>query len=128
MEHLRAAVLGLLLGVTATLAQGGAAWVCGLSDAGTRLICVAGPEPAAAAAAAAPATTAVVNGMRFPLDVARVYTCDLWSPPTDAEFVHLLARATICYRSPDCQVTLAPGPWLTATAGGPAARPALARR
>ena len=128
MEHLRAAVLGLLLSVTATLAQGGAAWVCGLSDAGTRLICVAGPEPAAAAAAAAPATTAVVNGMRFPLDAARVYTCDLWSPPTDAEFVHLLARATICYRSPDCTVTMAPGPWLTAAAGGRPARSALARR
>jgi len=127
MEHLRAAVWGLLLSVTATLAQGGTAWVCGVSDEGTRLICVADPEPAAAAAAA-PATTAVVNGTRFPLDVARVYTCDLWSPPTDAEFVHLLARATMCYRSPDCTVTMAPGPWLTAAAGGPPARPAPARR
>ena len=126
MEHLRSAVWGLLLIVTATAARGGAAWVCGLSDAGTRLICVADPEPAAAAAA--PVTMAVVNGTRFPLDAARVYTVELWSPPTEAEFVHLLARATICYRSPDCQVTLAPGPWLTATAGGPAARPALARR
>jgi len=127
MEHLRAAVWGLLLSVTATLAQGGTAWVCGVSDEGTRLICVADPEPAAAAAAA-PATTAVVNGTRFPLDVARVYTCDLWSPPTDAEFVHLLARATMCYRSPDCTVTMAPGPWLTPAAGGPPARPAPARR
>ena len=128
MEHLRAALWGLLLSVTATLAQGGTTWVCGLSDEGTRLICVAGPEPAAAAAAAAPATTAVVNGTRFPLDVARVYTCDLWSPPTDAEFVHLLARATMCYRSPDCTVTMAPGPWLTAAAGGRPARTARARR
>jgi hypothetical protein len=127
MEHLRAAVWGLLLIVAATAARGGTAWVCGLSDEGTRLICVADPEPAAGAAAA-PATTAVVNGTRFPLDAARVYMVDLWSPPTEAEFVHLLARATICYRSPDCQVTMAPGPWLTATAGGPAARQALARR
>ena len=39
----------------------------------------------------------------------------MWSPPTEADFVALLARATICYRSPGCEVTLAPGPWLAAT-------------
>ena len=27
--------------------------------------------------------------------------------------VRQLARATLCYRSPDCQVTVSSGPWLT---------------
>ncbi len=82
---------------------GGAA----LSTDAARLVCVvdALPQPAAEAA---PALTAVVNGTGFPLDTRRQYTVELWSPPTEPAFVEQLARATICYRSPGCQVTLAP--------------------
>ena len=82
------------------------AWVCDLSAEGTRLICVANLEPSTVAARATPATTAVVNGTHFPIDPARVYTVDLWNTPTEAGFVHQLARATICYRSADCHVTM----------------------
>ena len=50
------------------------------------------------------APTAVVHGTRFPLDPSRTWFVDLWSPPTDPAFVELLARATICYRTPRCRV------------------------
>ena len=40
----------------------------------------------------------------------RLYTVDLWSPPSDPEWVELLARSTLCYRSPGCEViVVAPG-------------------
>lgn len=90
-------------------------WICGLSDEGTRLVCAADLD-AATAGGTAPPSAAVVNGTAFPLDPARVYTVPLWTPPTEAEFVEQLARATICYRSPGCQVVLAPSPWLGRTA------------
>jgi hypothetical protein len=51
-----------------------------------------------------PGTTPVVNGTAFPLDTARVYTVDLFAPATEREWVEQLARATICYRSPGCDV------------------------
>ena len=114
MDHLHAALLGLLLAAPAGTAAAGVAWLCGLPGDGTRLVCVADVDPAQDPPASAGPTTAVVNGTRFPLDAARVYTVELWSPPTDPDFVRLLARATICYRSPACQVTVAPGPWLAA--------------
>jgi hypothetical protein len=38
----------------------------------------------------------------------------MWNTPTEADFVIQLARSTICYRSPGCQVSVAPGPWLAA--------------
>lgn len=90
-------------------------WLCSLADDGTVLRCVAdidAGEHSSAAPVAAPMPSAVVNGTVFPLDPARVYTVPLWSPPTEAEFVQLLARATICYRSPGCAVMLAPSAWL----------------
>ena len=43
---------------------------------------------------------------RGPLDTGRRWTVDLWSPPTDPTDVELLARKTICYRSPNCSVIL----------------------
>lgn len=79
-------------------------WLCGLSQDLVRLVCVA--DPGAAAPGAPAAQTAMVKGTRFPLDPRRQYTVDLWSPPTEGERVEYLARATICYRSPDCQVTV----------------------
>jgi hypothetical protein len=86
-------------------------WACGLSADLVRLVCVADVEPHRTEAP--PAVTAVVNGRRFPLDARRTYTVDLWSPPTELAFVEQLARATICYRSPGCEVSVA-SPWLAA--------------
>jgi hypothetical protein len=65
---------------------------------------LAQPTPPSAATAPAPDTTRLVNGTSFPLDPARVYTVDLWAPATEREWVEQLAHATICYRSPGCQV------------------------
>ena len=86
-------------------------WICSISSEGTRLICVADAEPADEPGAG-PTTT--VNGTRFPLDASRGYTVEMWNTPTEADFVIQLARSTICYRSPGCQVSVAPGPWLAA--------------
>lgn len=113
MDPVRAALLTLWLAAPASVAFAGVAWVCGLSDDGTRLVCVADVDPSANDTRPAEATTAVVNGTRFPLDAKRRYTVDLWSPPTEPDFVRQLAAATICYRSPGCQVTVSPGPWMT---------------
>lgn len=114
MPSLRTALLGLLLAGPATAVFGGVFWACGLSDEGTRLTCVADIDHTDDDATTGRATTtaAVVNGTRFPLDRGRAFTVDLWSPPTEPDFVRLLARATICYRSPDCQVEVSPGPWM----------------
>lgn len=86
-------------------AWGQVQWLCGLSGEATRLVCVADTEPwQATATEEARPVTAVVNGTRFPLDPRRVYTVNFWSPATDLAFVERLARATICYRSPGCEV------------------------
>ena len=68
------------------------------------LVCIAdtGPQPPEVA----PEAAATVNGVQFPLDPRRTYVVDLWSPPTEVAFVEQLARATICYRSPGCEVLL----------------------
>lgn len=90
-------------------------WLCSLSGDLVRLHCDAATAGAAPVPAAAPGTEAPsrpahaapavqVNGTRFPLDPQRRWTVELWSPPIDAEFVRLLARSTICYRTPDCSV------------------------
>lgn len=80
-------------------------WLCGLSDDLTRLVCVADQDPVTQSDGVA-AVTAVVRGTRFPLDPRTVYTVNFWSPVTERPFVEQLARATICYRSPGCEVTL----------------------
>lgn len=115
MPTFRAALGAALLACFATAAHASAHWLCNVSHDGTQLICIADVEPAdRAATPSPPATTAQVRGTRFPLDHERRYTVEMWSPPTEVDFVALLARATICYRSPGCEVTLAPGPWLAA--------------
>lgn len=81
-------------------------WLCGLSDDLTRIVCVSDEDPTATEPVAAQPTTAVVNGTRFPLDPRRVYTVPLWSPAVDRTWVERLASASVCYRSPGCQVTL----------------------
>lgn len=87
-------------------------WVCGLSHEGVRLHCIAEDDPSLDAVADPRTATVSVRGTRFPLDTRRQWMVDLWTPPSDPAFVGLLARATICYRTPDCQVIMAPGPWL----------------
>lgn len=115
MPIFRAALGVTLLASLAAPAHAGAHWLCNVSSDGTQLVCIADADPAdREATAGPPAATALVRGTRFPLDTARRYTVEMWSPPTEADFVALLARATICYRSPGCEVTLAPGPWLAA--------------
>jgi len=92
-------------------------WLCGLTEDGVRLACVADVDPTGADEPPA-AVVLSANGTAFPLDPRRVYFVDLWSPPTDMAFVEQLAKATICHRSPGCKVAMtterrvasAPGP------------------
>lgn len=105
MRPLVPLLLGAALLAPAT-ASAGTLWLCGLSGDLLRLVCVADADPVDAALAANPAVTAVVHGTRFPLDPRGLWTVDLWSPPTDPAQLDLLARATICYRSPGCEVRL----------------------
>jgi hypothetical protein len=101
----RAALAGLLaLASPFCVAQ--ALWVCGLSDDAVRLVCVADADPTLPTAAES-RPTAMVAGTSFPLDTRRQYSVELWTPPSDMEFVAQLARATICYRSPGCSVVMA---------------------
>lgn len=104
-----AAALALAAPLAAAQAEPGVAWRCHLDAAAVRLVCVADVEAAPTPAAV---STASVNGTRFPLDAARAWTVELWTPPADMAFVELLARATICYRSPGCTVQVTP--WLEA--------------
>jgi len=86
----------------------GTAWRCELTRDLTRLACRAEPAQNVAVEDPDPAITAVVNGTRFPLDAAQPWFVEMWSPATDMEWVALLARSTICYRSPGCTVQVAP--------------------
>jgi hypothetical protein len=111
-----AALCATLFATLAAPAQAGDHWLCTISGEGTRLICVADVGPTDDTAATnRTAATSVVNGTSFPLDTARLYTVQMWSPPTDLAFVTQLAHSTICYRSPGCHVTLTTGPWLQTT-------------
>jgi hypothetical protein len=114
---------GLTLAMCLPVPAQATTWLCGLSEDLVRLVCVVDSDPLddALASPGSPATTtAVVNGTRFPLDPRTVYSVDLWSPPTEVASVALLARATICYRSPGCQVVMSP---LVQTRGGVAPQP-----
>ena len=79
-------------------------WHCELTPDLLRLACRAATPDAGDGSD--PAVTASVNGTRFPLDATRRWFVELWSPPTEYERVELLARATICHRSPGCSVQL----------------------
>jgi hypothetical protein len=109
-----------------SLATTGNSWMCALSEDAVRLVCVADIDPVDTPGQA-PQPSAMVNGTAFPLDPGRMYTVDLWSPPTDMAFVEQLARATICYRSPGCSVTMAGSPWVAHSlpAAASARKPAL---
>lgn len=96
---LRAAVMAALAAPAAPL-HAATAWSCVLSGDLVRLVC----EAEAGAVPQPPA--AQVAGTTFPLDPRRRWVVDLWSPPTEADAVRLLARATVCYRSPGCTVNV----------------------
>ena len=85
-------------------AAAGTHWRCELMPDLVRLACRA--EMVSTDTATVAPATATVNGTRFPLDASRPWFVDLWTPPSDAEWLQLLARATICYRSPGCTVEL----------------------
>jgi hypothetical protein len=93
----------MLLSFAPALAAAGTQWHCELTPDLLQLTCRAAPPDAGAVEQP---TTAWVNGTAFPLDAKRRWVVDLWSPPTEYERVELLARATICYRSPGCSVQL----------------------
>lgn len=100
-------VLALACVSLAPLANASALWQCTLSDDLTRLHCTANAadgEVAAHVGATAPVRPAQVRGTRFPLDPRRTWTVEMWSPADDGAFVEQLARATICYRTPRCEV------------------------
>ncbi|MCW5666205.1 MAG: hypothetical protein KIT35_20430 [Piscinibacter sp.] len=108
-RHLVAALAAAAAALSAPAAQAETHWLCGLSEDALRLVCLAEAGPTAAAEPApAPAVRAVVHGTAFPLDPRRRWVVELGSPPSETAFVEQLARATICYRSPDCSVSLAP--------------------
>lgn len=103
---LPAFAIGLLLTLLCLApARAGTVWLCGLSDDLTRLVCVADTPPPDDVETA-PTPVGKVNGTSFPLDPRRQWTVDLWSPATEAESVTLLARATLCWRTPDCAVVM----------------------
>lgn len=108
MQRFASAALGGLLGLlpaqspAQTPAQ--TTWLCGLSADAVRLVCVAEAGPGEAPEPVRQ-PTAQVNGTKFPLDPRRLYTVELWGPATEMDFVEQLARATMCYRTPDCAVT-----------------------
>ena len=112
-RFLRVLAAGWGLAVCAVPVSAGTHWLCGLSDDSVRLVCVADPDATTASEDPVPMQAGVdkgpvVRGTRFPLDASEVYTVDLWSPPDDAQWLAQLARATICYRSPGCSVSVAP--------------------
>lgn len=106
MPFIPRAALACLLALASPFCAAQALWVCGLSDDAVRLVCVADADPMLPVAADTK-PTAMVGGTTFPLDPRRQYSVELWTPPSDMEFVAQLARATICYRSPGCSVVMA---------------------
>ena len=90
-------------------------WLCVLSEDAVRLVCVAETDPLDAVEvvdAATPAQAVMVNGTAFPLDPKRSYSIDLWSPPTEMDFVEQLAQSSLCHRSPGCRAVVAGERWL----------------
>ncbi len=113
MARLSPLVLAFTLAAVAAPALAGTHWLCGLSAELTRLVCVADTDPLEPTASEA--TTAAVRGTRFPLDPRQRWVVDFWSPPTEGASVEFLARATLCYRSPGCSVSVALPAYLQAT-------------
>lgn len=107
MIHLRTAAVAAMLATAPLAARADTTWICTLSEDAVRLVCVAEFDPWRDAAT--PVRAARVNGTDFPLDPARRYVVDLWSPPTDWADVERLAQASLCHRSPGCTALAPPG-------------------
>ena len=118
--------VGIALALSAPAVQAATTWLCRLSGDLTRLVCLADADPLAETEPSPNAPTARVRGTQFPLDPRQHWVVDMWSPASDVESVALLARATICYRSPGCEVILT-APELAA-ATSPLASPQRRRR
>jgi hypothetical protein len=101
---LRPVLLTALLAAAAP-AHAAVTWLCGLSQDLVRLECVADTDPTADDASRQP-VTGRVGATTFPLDTRRRYQVELWTPPSEPDFVMALAEATICWRTPDCTVIL----------------------
>ena len=99
-----AALLPALLLPSTANAAPATVWLCGLSGDLVRIVCVADVDETAATEQ--PRPRARVNGTSFPLDPRRQWTVDLWSPATEPGPVTELARATLCWRTPDCEVVM----------------------
>jgi hypothetical protein len=98
-------LLAAALLAAAPRSDAGTRWQCELTSDGLRLSCRA--DPLAPTTEPSPThPTASVHGTRFPLDAHRRWTVDLFAVPDDLERLELLARATVCYRSPGCSVAL----------------------
>jgi hypothetical protein len=98
--------LALLAGLLACdPSRAGTVWLCGLSDELTRIVCIA-DTPSPADDDAPPPVAGQVRGTQFPLDPRRQWVVDMWSPATDPDSIAQLARATMCWRSPGCEVVM----------------------
>lgn len=98
------------------LAAASVQWQCRLSDDLVRLHCEARAEGDVAVAAAD--HPVVVRGVTYPLALQRRWTIDLWSVPTEPEFVRLLARSVLCHRRPACTAVV-DGPAMQSLGGPP---------
>ncbi len=105
MPGMRRSLLALALAWPAA-APASTHWLCGLSGDLTLIVCVADVDPARSEPAVESRVTATVNGTRFPLDPRKTYRVPLWSPAIERVAVEQLAQATLCYRTPECTVTL----------------------
>lgn len=110
MIRFRHALAAATIAAAPVSGQAQVTWICTLADDAVRLVCIAEPDPWHDSGAAPPATVRV-RGTDFPLDPARHYVVDLWSPPTDWNEVERLAQATLCFRTVGCNaLAVAPRP------------------
>lgn len=112
MIRCHSALAAALLAVVPLTGRAEVTWICTLAEDAVRLVCIADHDPWREGGV--PAPTANVHGTSFPLNPARTYVVELWSPPDDWRNVEQLAQATICYRSTGC-TTLSIAPTTLAT-------------
>lgn len=114
LRRVAAVALGVLLlvGLAPAMAHT-TIWLCGLSEEMTRLSCVADQDEALSdlpvdsrRQTANADLVHQVRGTRFPLDPTRAWSVPLWTVPYDISSLRTLAHATICYRSPSCEVVM----------------------
>ena len=110
-RFLRFLAVGLGLGAASLPAMAGTHWMCGLSQEGVRLVCVADPDDMADAEPAKPAPGRGAVVARHPISAGRqrcLHRSSSGVCPTTRSGWSSWQRATICYRSPGCTVSVAP--------------------